>query len=604
MQISNIKIENFKGIENYSLEDVKQCVAIVGSNGKGKSSILQAVRAIITGNTPPTPVRSGADKAIVSANICGENIERRFGSKNTVKFNGKTTTQKSVEQFLEAITNVTSDTMEIATSSNILAAMSAGNLSNYLVTNGLIPAVISIDDLLSLCTVSPDAEKRLRALLPESPATFTMDDVEELYNKLYSERTTIKQNIKVLKVSSQYEGTPPSRTLESIEKELQKFVVYDNECETYKQLLKVYNDSVEKRKVALERLAAVEEKIKNLPKVSVDPNELTLFKAAKKKIEEEILVIKETEVTLKANIAIFKKTLNNLNSTVCPISERLVCSTDKSAAKTEITELLDKNISELDKNCNRLTALNERLESIEKKIDDYNEREDICNKLTSLYDQRKNIKDNMPLLTTAPTKPNEIVDADAEKAKLLNEKEECIKYKNALDAEKKLDYHEKLLSLYNELLEVLSPKSGIREAVVEIALSPLVEHCNKRASDLRLNFKVGLTSNNGVHIVCCPNDALFKELLPLNAVSAGEQACALFLVMDALNALTKFGVLILDDLDKLDKNALDGFFSLLSKPGVRKEYNHILIAMVDHEDSLDVVNKYFNNGTINDIIRL
>lgn len=296
MQISNIKIENFKGIENYSLEDVKQCVAIVGSNGKGKSSIFQAVRAIITGNTPSTPVRSGAEKAIVSANICGENIERRFGSKNTVKFNGKTTTQKSVEQFLEAITNVTSDTMEIATS-------------------GLIPAVMSIDDLLSLCTVSPEAEKRLRDLLPESPTTFTMDKVEELYNKLYAERTTIKQNIKVLKVSSQYEGTPPSRTLDLIEKELQKFVVYDNECETYKQLLKVYNDSVERRKVGLERLAEVEGKIKNLPKDSVDPNELTLLRAAKKKVEEEILVAKETEVTLKANIGIFKKTLESLIQT-------------------------------------------------------------------------------------------------------------------------------------------------------------------------------------------------------------------------------------------------------------------------------------------------
>ena len=90
----------------------------------------------------------------------------------------------------------------------------------------------------------------------------------------------------------------------------------------------------------------------------------------------------------------------------------------------------------------------------------------------------------------------------------------------------------------------------------------------------------------------------------MSAVSAGEQACALFLVMDALNSLTKFGILILDDLDKLDKNALDGFFSLLSKPEVRSDYNHILIAMVDHEDSLAVVNKYLNNGTINDIIRL
>ena len=84
-------------------------------------------------------------------------------------------------------------------------------------------------------------------------------------------------------------------------------------------------------------------------------------------------------------------------------------------------------------------------------------------------------------------------------------------------------------------------------------------------------------------------------------MSSGEQAYALFLVMDALNALSGYGILVLDDLDKLDENALDALLSLLEKPGVMNNYDHVLMAMVNHEDSLAVLKKH-EKSLINNFI--
>ncbi len=43
MKISDIHIENFKGIENLSFEFDPQFNVIIGENGAGKSSVLDAI---------------------------------------------------------------------------------------------------------------------------------------------------------------------------------------------------------------------------------------------------------------------------------------------------------------------------------------------------------------------------------------------------------------------------------------------------------------------------------------------------------------------------------------------------------------------------------
>lgn len=159
---------------------------------------------------------------------------------------------------------------------------------------------------------------------------------------------------------------------------------------------------------------------------------------------------------------------------------------------------------------------------------------------------------------------------------------------------------EKQLALYDELIDLLCPRGGIREKIIETAFEPLVDHCNERAADLKADFKIGLVSDEGVYITCKP--AGVSEMLPLSAVSSGEQLLAMLLILDAINSLSNLGILILDDLDKLDASSLDALFTMLENPEITDPYDHIFVAMVNHEDSLQIINKH--KGIISNHIAL
>ena len=49
MQITFLKIKNFKSIKNLQIKDVENCLILVGKNNTGKTVVLDAIRAV-TGN--------------------------------------------------------------------------------------------------------------------------------------------------------------------------------------------------------------------------------------------------------------------------------------------------------------------------------------------------------------------------------------------------------------------------------------------------------------------------------------------------------------------------------------------------------------------------
>ena len=131
-------------------------------------------------------------------------------------------------------------------------------------------------------------------------------------------------------------------------------------------------------------------------------------------------------------------------------------------------------------------------------------------------------------------------------------------------------------------------------------LAPMEEHCNQLAEHLRLDFQISIQVKNGVSILCRPKAAM--DFVSLSSVSSGEQALAVFLILDMLNTLSGFGILIMDNLDSLDAKALDELLSVLTRKDVLDRYDHIFLAMVDHIDSMETLDKY--RISIDQIIKL
>ncbi len=146
------------------------------------------------------------------------------------------------------------------------------------------------------------------------------------------------------------------------------------------------------------------------------------------------------------------------------------------------------------------------------------------------------------------------------------------------------------LVVISELIDTLDPKKGIREKVISFALSPLIDYCNEKASRLKTGFQINIQTSNGTHLMCKPKES--SDYQELSAASSGEQLLATFLITDMLNALSGYGILMLDDLDKVDDSSLNNLLSLLCDREVSDSYDHIFLAGVNHNDTVKTIQNY------------
>lgn len=589
MQLENLRIENFRTIKESTVEPAKINV-ITGPNGAGKSSTLEAISFLLTGKAGANAVRDGETSATVEGVVMGTPLLRKAGSKTSVKLNGKTTTQKSVQQWIEDSVGVTLDTIRIATSSGMLAAMNSRELAAYLISNNLIPAEIDMDTIRLLCTLSPEVEEELLMYLPEAPVKFTMDDIHETYTQFFSARPIVKKQLAEKQLQANFTGMAPTHTLAQIDEALAKFAAYNAEMAAYNKLLDMHKEAKRRRADAQTKVTEIEMKIRGITAPAVDPKEYEFLRAKEKDAEQAMLYAHKAINTIESTLAMFKRTLANLDKPVCPISEKLVCTTDKTEIKEDLARLVEENESLLQNHQNEMQKAKERIASVHDKIADYQRREKAFRDFQALHTQRSALLAGMPVVPEAPVKPEEIPDAETRIKELKAERELIFAQEAAKKAEKEIPELEARIAIYDEVINLLKPQGGIREKIVEAAFEPMIEHCNERAAKIKPDFKIGMVSDEGIHIMCKPTGV--TNMLPLDAVSSGEQLVAMLLILDAINALSGFGILMLDDLDKLDTNALDALFTLLSDPVVTDPYDHIFVALVNHEDSLEIINKH------------
>lgn len=604
MKITNIYGENFKSLSSFNWDNPGKLNVILGKNGSGKTSVLELIRYILTGETPETIVKSGEKQCVAGADLLGISFRRSNGVKNNVKINGKTTTQKSFAQLVSEETGCTMDTVKLATSTNMLSAMNAGQFADYLITNKLIPAEIDMDTLLALCPMSPEAELELSMVLPGAPVMFDMKAIDDAYDYFFAARTALKNELKKKIVEAEYDGPIPTRDLAAIDAELVKCSSYDNELATYKKLNEVYENAVAQRQKILADISNVEasiSKMGNLP--PANPNAKTAFTARLNVLKGEEESISKTLHALTISLDMNNRSIENLRcSNSCPLCEKLECPADKGPIIKELEEICESIKAAMEDPTKQLEKVQQTIKNFEDKIKQEDELEARNKELEMLYAKRNTLKSSIPEIPEKPIPPAEITDMSAKKNELNAERANLIKHKAAEDATVEAKHLEKRVQTHDELVRLLSPKAGIRQEITRVALEPIVEHCNARAAHLKLNFTVALQADNGVRIVCNPNTSVVKEMLPLESVSAGEQAYALFLVMDALNSLHALRLLLMDDLDKLDATAFKNLLELLLRPEVQDDYDHIFMALVDHSDAQDIINA--NHNSIDSIISL
>ena len=587
MKITKFAYKDFLGTE--ALEDTPGKInVLLAGNGAGKSTYIKALRFALTGELPPgNVIRNGADSLYTLVEVEGNTIERIKGETSKTLLNCRSTTKKSLDEFFGSI-GVKSETARVLTSSQVLGSMSAEELSKFILESGLIPIAVDIDKLISICPpISEYVANEMRSYFPAPPERIGIDDISEAYSSYYGGRRSISAELKVAKANSSGFSAmkPPTSTLEDLEKAISEY-----EAASDGKALSAYTEAVSKAKSIETKVEALEQKIAESTASEPDSERFDALCSRHDSLKEVYKAKFEAKTAIEALVKNTKFTLESIKESICPLHCEIECTADKSAIISKLNDQIAKGRADASALSEEMTELENEMEKLQAQIDEYNRnKQEYENKRASI-EQVELLKNSIPVIPPEPSLSAEDAKNVAEMLSKLKEQKKYLVSYNGKKAEyERMKQLEHQYEIYNAMVELLSPKSGIQEAILGMAVSTIADECNKMAKGLGLPIELIIKADNGVRVLVKTKG---NDYYDYNSLSNGEKAITELIVMDVLNKLTGFDILILDNLDSLDTNAFSKMLSLVSSPEFLARYDHIILAGVDHPDLVEEISKY------------
>lgn len=366
--ITTISIRNFKGIEDLQL-NAKKLNAIIGKCGSGKSSLLDAIRFALTGKAGKEVIRKGCREASVVLRFSDNStIERiRRTSENISKCNGKSSTKRSLDEFLTA-RNMNPCWIESLCSVDWFAGLSSKDLNNFFMT--ILPLRAKAETVVELVAqldkdLTEKKEKYLMEEILKKQEIFSFNDLANGYNTAYTVRQELKRKYNEMLPRCTFNETVPAKTREDIEKELNNISQVEAAEKEYSKRLKEYASSKKQHDLAIKRLDEMKKELDTYSSCKKPKEETKAQAEADRKLfQVHIKRTNEYIGTINSTLDLLKRTLDNLDKPICPISEKLICTTDKSQLKEELLSLIQKN----ENNGHTWTSLNDFAKAVNRTI--------------------------------------------------------------------------------------------------------------------------------------------------------------------------------------------------------------------------------------------
>ena len=578
MKIGHIRITDFNGVRKFQMTPAKVNI-LVGANGTGKSSVLQAIRYGITGNAPSEPIAGGCDKGVVELQFpdIGTLTRTVSSGRNEVRLNGKVTTQKSISELLEKRTGTSSTTAELMTSAEALSNLSSGELSAYLMENNLLAVKVKWEMLLSFCNMTSAGEALLKKLLPG--AEINLGDIDQIWNQSKRQRRILKQEIQETSMRMGTKTIPIEESAEQVEDSMKQLLEEQGELQAG---VKSYEAAKRERERVQREIREKEAKLgEDLEKP--DENMIRQAENEIRRLDQEIINLQGVVTTIKTNGNNMYKILNGLSSDTCPISPKLKCSTDKTSIKAELQTEIDNLMGEYTKQKERVTELDRQKNEwyqtknrLESQMRNYQVRK-------SLEEQIAYLREHMPEERKMPSA--ERIKEIAIQIEEMNKKRAAI-IQNMTVEEHKLIVEEKKnqLNAYEELVRELDPRKGIRQKILERSLKPLEDYFNLSVRKILPKYKVRLDCSDGFRIELLDGDKVYDAS---KSASSGERARIWFVLMDLINALSSYRILVFDNTDGMDADALISFLDMLSSPDLQQRYDHIFVSVINYKEVIE-----------------
>lgn len=579
--ISSISIKNFKGIEDLQL-NTKRLNAVIGRCGSGKSSFLDAIRFALTGKAGKEVIRKGCKQASVV--ICfsdGNMIERIRREGETISScNGKRSTKKSVDEFL-ATRHMHPYWIESLCSVDWFAGLSSRDLSSFFMT--ILPLNAKAKNIIEFAAkvngkLSEEERNYLMTDIFKKKEDFNFNDLTAGYNSAYAVRQELKRKYKALESGCTFNETLPDKTREDIEKELADVAQTEAEGKEYSKRLQEYTSSKKQHEQALNRLNEMKKQLESYSSCK-KPNEEIKSKAEqdKMKFHPYIKQTNENIGTINSTLDLLNRTLENLDKPVCPISEKLVCTTDKSQLKEELISLIEKNKKALATNIEFVVKCEEQIHKRDEIIADYQ-------KQVYRYAQKTNLENNIAkfIVPEVLSEPQKVEQADltSKKKALLDQLSILSRYKKVKKNKEEMKKIKRQYNLAQFAINVLDPKKGVPALILKRTLGFFEKKCNEKTSILREGFQIHFLSDSGISISVSPGKG--KPFVDMQEVSTGEFVCVAYTLMTMIGEITQCHLFLIDNLDKLDTEYLKALLDLLTGD---KKVEQAFLGGINHADT-------------------
>ena len=578
MKIASVEVSGLRG-KSFTVLPEKFNVYFA-PNGSGKTTIQDGIRYALTGYLPKNVAEKPESKTSLDSGL-------NFGRGKSCTIGGKKVAAKALDEAVVNEVGVPIEDIKVTSSSDVLLAKKPEDFLGILTR--FIPEDMDLATLKSYFSAL-DAEKEafLDKYFPAMPDKFSIHKIDEAADQLTAEKKMVNAELtQKKKVLESLANTPvPKRDIADIEKDINDMTLAKNSATDFARKQASYEAALKRKEAQEEKIKDLESKIDSFKGIKpVTPEQLKAIDAQREKADRVRVETTRDLTTINNNIAMFQKTLANLDKPVCPISSKLICTTDKTGIKSEMTnaitsneklkENMERNLKSATDQITRLASQKAELDAVTAKLREKANYE-------SMLDMLKKSPVEIP---EAPVQVTAGTDVDAVLAELARERNAFLDYKRISTLEKEVSLLQGQYKSLTDLVNSIKDKGEVKGKVIEHYFGIFEQACNVRASQFAPGYEVKFVAENGVEVLLkTPKNGAF---VPVDAISNGERLIGAFIIMDMLNQLNNTGLCFIDNVESLDHDSLVALRKLIEDPTFADSYDHIFVMGVDHKEVVD-----------------
>lgn len=593
MFVKTINTFNFQGLKGLQSFELGKITALAQPNGSGKTSLINALRFGLTGNSPKgNMINIGEQSAAVKLILeNGSNFSRQvFATKGkSAKYyiSDKPTNATELSRFISSeMGGVDKKVAKFVSSGELLTSMTSQEFGELLLS--YLPETMTAETVISHY---PSANEEQKKIIREYflDKEFEISELKEFQKFIKGRRDRINEAISNCRGALNLLGdTAPKFTKEELEEKIAVKTKERDDLLATQANLNNYNQLLRQEQFRQQELERLDKELANLNGVAHTEEELRL---ANELVTTTRTSAMQTRGAIEALVSAkqdLDTAIENISKPICPLSDKIVCTVDKRPVTKELEEKRDKLIEDYK---TQRSFYEQTLANIKEYENRYAQMAFENQQFILMQEKQQEKERLLAQKIEIPEKPEETNSLERITQELQYLQSQMPIVENYSKKDTYLNNIEKLtkkLEDYQALYVAFSPKGEVKEKITSYYLEEFAEPCNEKAGKLFPGMKLKFITQDGVKVLTDPNG--LGEYLEFNSLSGGEQASVMFLLVSMLSSLSGMGIIILDELSVLDDNTFENLIRILKENS--NEYDMCLIALVDHADMIKTLNKH------------